>query len=186
MSVETRDRKELHHGPQPNRPDPGVETSSTARPAIRRARSCSCSAASLRPRTSSATSSRASPTASTCSHPTIRASATPTCRRTSSTRLTGCPRSPRACSRADRFLSVRALPPRLRRPDREPHRRASPGLAGVAGDPELERLRGGLHRRLGRHPHALWVNRSPETEAPLALPRARRGQARLHTRTPRS
>ena len=27
-----------------------------------------------------------------------------------------------------------------------------PGLARVAGDPELERLRGGLHLRLGRHP----------------------------------
>ena len=78
------------------------------------------------------------------------------------------------------FLPVRALPPRLRRPDRQPHRRASPGLAGVAGDPELERLRGGLHRRLGRHPaRALGEPQPRNRGAARALPRARRGQARL-------
>ena len=53
---------------------------------------------------------------------------------------------------ADGLPPVRALPPGLRRPDRQPHRRAPPGVARVAGDPELERLRGGIHRRLGRHP----------------------------------
>ena len=63
-----------------------------------------------------------------------------------------------------------------------------PGLARVAGDPELERLRGGLHRRLGTSiRHALWIDRSPETEAPLApfLDKALRAEARLHPGTPR-
>ena len=52
---------------------------------------------------------------------------------------------------------------------------------------ELERLRGGLHRRLGRHPaRALGEPQPRNRGAARALPRARRGQARLHTRTPRS
>ena len=60
-----------------------------------------------------------------------------------------------------------ALSAGLRRADGQPDRRPPPGLARVAGDPELQRVRGGLHGRLGRIRHALWVDASPETEAPL-------------------
>ena len=55
----------------------------------------------------------------------------------------------------------------LRRPDRQSHHRPPSGLARVAGDPELQRLRGGLHRGVGRHP--------PRA---LARPNARRPRRR--------
>ena len=49
----------------------------------------------------------------------------------------------------------------------QPHRRPPPGLARVAGDPELERLRGRFHRCLGRHPQCALGRSQPRTEAPL-------------------
>jgi hypothetical protein len=89
---------------------------------------------------------------------------------------TGSRRSLRACSRSP-SSTLRALPPGLRRSDRQPHRRAPPGLARVAGDPELERLRGGLHRRLGRHPpRALGRPQLRDGGAAAAVPRVRRRQ----------
>ena len=52
---------------------------------------------------------------------------------------------------------------------------APPGLARVAGDPELERLRGGLHRRLGR--------RSATRCGSTAAPRPRRRSCRSSSST---
>ena len=93
----------------------------------------------------------------------------------------------RGPARRDRLPSVRALPPGLRRPDRQPHRRPSPRLARVAGDPELERVRGGLHRRLGRHPPRALGRPQPRDGGRRSLPflRARRRQARLPARASR-
>ena len=95
----------------------------------------------------------------------------------------------RGPARDDRASPARwALHAGLRRTRRQPDHRPPPGLARVAGHPELERLRGGLHRLPGtRIRHALWVDRIAETEAPLAaVPRARRREARLHPRASRS
>ena len=55
----------------------------------------------------------------------------------------------------------------LRRPDRQPDHRRPPRLAAVAGHPERQLLRGGLHRGVGRHP-----------SRPVGRPRARRPRRR--------
>ena len=91
----------------------------------------------------------------------------------------------RRATRRTRVLAVRALPPGLRRPDRQPHRRAPPDWLEWQVI-QLERLRRGLHGRVGRHPPRPLARPQPrDRSAARAVPGARRSQARLHPRAPR-
>src|SRR5262245_698887 len=56
----------------------------------------------------------------------------------------------------------------------------------MAGDPELQRLRGGLHRHMGGHPAALARSQPRDRGCTLAVPRARRREAPLPARAPQA
>ena len=64
--------------------------------------------------------------------------------------------------------------------------RAPSRLAAVAGHPERQQLRGGLHRRVGRHPtRAVGGPQTRDRGATGGVPSARHRQGGLHDRPPR-
>ena len=74
----------------------------------------------------------------------------------------------RRATRRTRVLPVRALPPGLRRPDRQPHRRRHPDWLEWQVIQNSNAYEEGFTAAWDGIRHALWLERSPETEAPLA------------------
>ena len=74
----------------------------------------------------------------------------------------------RHARRPPRAVVLRPVHPGLRRPRRLPARAPPPPGRRLPRRPERQRLRGGIQRRLGSATaHALWHDRTPETEQPL-------------------
>ena len=127
---------------------------------------------------------RRSPTASTSFLPTIRVSATPRCPGASSTPSTGCRRSSRACSgrpastpsgSTTRITAARSA---ITIVSRHPDWLEWQVIQGEHHEEGFTAAWDGIR-------HALWVDRSPETEAPLLPFLSSTASARLHTRAPR-